>query len=453
MSFTSLPKFLSIPLFIILCFMPILSYMYHYANQDCDDKAVHYYSAAMDNASLETQKEILEGLNVWLLFIPQDHHSRVLNRFLNWKNYPLANFLINVIRNNRESLCAEPAFAKNIKISFFLMFLSSYLVLLWAAYRSSLGIWPILILLCVLTFQFVNQPFIHSFAQLYSHPLISYVPRGSATLLVLAMFMAYGENNRIMFLFIVAILFLWHQGFALIIFLIMGINVLMMKLLLDKTQDLKTFLFYLISLCTFMILIIFEHRQSFIGLSELDEDHVKIFAHSTRIYFIVLMGVVFFIIYLLNLKTRRSIPKPQFNLIMTIGLTLFLSIILSIGSINRVLFLRPEVVLKLSGLNQLLFLSMLIYGLWIVYLYGITSNNTRRIFQFSIVLLCLNLFIVNFNSHIKIYFTAPYSFFEEDCLGYTPLDITKDNLKIFSVTSEAEFYYSVGEYIFRKNKL
>jgi len=213
-------------LFLLLVAQPVWVYLVRYVDKDCDDKAVHFYAAASLFGPGEKVRAIRANIREWSRAEEEAwRRQRFVTRMTGATNYMAADVFIKAIRmwqlRGGRGPEEAPYYSWAVRIAFFCMLILAFGNLLVAGWRSPPGIWFVLVAANLVAFTVIRVPVLVSGPRDTMHSFISYVPRGSATLFVPAMFLLYAAGRRVHFAFSGCMLYLWHGGMSILMFAVM----------------------------------------------------------------------------------------------------------------------------------------------------------------------------------------------------------------------------------------
>jgi len=194
--------------------MTVAVWLGSYPAGDCDDKAVHYYSAAYVFAPEVAREVVRDALPGWLERLPPEAKKlRLQNRILSAWNYPAADVAIGVAR----AMAGGGAFTRAVKLGTAALFCAALAWLIVSAGVLDRGRLVVALVLLAGASGAVMAPPLVAMPRINMSPFTSYVPRGSACFLVLAMFMASAARRRWLAGVGALLVALWHTAFALIV--------------------------------------------------------------------------------------------------------------------------------------------------------------------------------------------------------------------------------------------
>lgn len=211
-------------------FQPMIAYLSSYVPGDCDDKAVHYFSAAYWSAGSES-KEKFHNLLGQYLASRKDEAGRERNifRIESVWNYPLANRAISYFSGD------NIFFADSVKNGLFAVSLLSVIVLVLISSATKFGFWQAVLVVNLAAFYSLKINFLVPEVPRNMHPFITYVPRGGLAVLSMASLLAYSDRKKLLLLLSLGLMFLWHSGMALMIAGLALLAIIISKLLTHFT--------------------------------------------------------------------------------------------------------------------------------------------------------------------------------------------------------------------------
>lgn len=170
-----------------LLVLPISLYVFAYSNGDCDDKAVHYYSAGYVFCSDETKASLHEALDEKVAAM--DEYSLNRYNFRLWESpttYPLTNLFIKVT-----TYMSDLHYAHTVAISLFLTTLVGYAFIIYGSYKAGMSFLKQGLLYTVLIFLGL------SIGPDGMVAFLTYVPRAIAALFIVPvlLFLSQGKHK------------------------------------------------------------------------------------------------------------------------------------------------------------------------------------------------------------------------------------------------------------------
>jgi len=399
-------RLLKMILCLLLLSQPIFVYLATYFKTDCDDKAVHYFCAAMTYSSGENRQAILENLPDWTNQLDSVYlKQRFTERIQGWYNYPAMSVLIYAQRNLK--IHSEPnasvQFSSLVKRSSLMMLLFSLIALGFVCYQTKFSVWPILIILNLAAFNVFNIPYFAETPIPQYHPFTGFSPRASGILFVLAALLCISARKNILALLSIMLLVSWHIGSAFLVITILLIALIMYQCLIFLIKSLKG----------------------------------------------TLEGNAFFRLFLLAglfiVSLHFVATLSQFNSLQVILTHLIPT------------HLVKEIPARLGGINYLVANTFIVGGYWLVW--NIFSTHTRRnrrvivttLFSTIIFFLIAQLYFSEYRGLGHVVLNKKADFYYLDCRGIKPSKLANHNLKQLNPAREPHFFLSLGQYLFENN--
>lgn len=159
---------------IALLMLPVFLYVFAYSSGDCDDKAVHYYSAGYVFCSDETKESLHNALDEKVSALDEYSSNRYYFRL--WESpttYPVTNLFIKAITH-----VSDLHYAHTVAIGLFFTMLLGYVFVIYGNYKAGLSFFQQGLLYTVLIFLGLS---------IGPHGMVAfltYVPRAIAALFV-----------------------------------------------------------------------------------------------------------------------------------------------------------------------------------------------------------------------------------------------------------------------------
>lgn len=198
-----------IKIFLAILFLlqPMVIYLTSYVPGDCDDKSVHYFAAAFQQASTKRQKEFKSVIGPFMENSRGDPGwERTDFRLSSTASYPLANVAIGLFMSSQRH------FSDSVKWGLFVMTLLSLLVFVSVGSGTRFGFWQTVLVANLIAFYSLKVHFLVPLVPGNMHPFITYVPRGATSLLILAPVLAFAARKWWFFAFGVLLTILSHVG-------------------------------------------------------------------------------------------------------------------------------------------------------------------------------------------------------------------------------------------------
>lgn len=207
-------------------FQPMIVYLSSYVPGDCDDKAVHYFSAAYWLSKPENKEKLNDMLGqYWELHEDENGRARNVFRINSTWSYPLANMAISYFSGD------NIFFADSVKNGLLTVSLLSIIVLAFISSATKFGFWQAVLAINLIAFYSLKVHFLVPEIPRNMHPFITYVPRGGLALLSMAPLLAYSDRKKLLLAFSLGLMFLWHLGMALMIVGLILLAIIITKLL------------------------------------------------------------------------------------------------------------------------------------------------------------------------------------------------------------------------------
>jgi hypothetical protein len=203
--------FLEVFLGLVFLLQPLVIYLTAYDPGDCDDKAVHYYSAAYASASEKTRNDFFKTINPFISSNSKNPSwQRTEFRLNSANNYPLANLFISNFQSDKEH------FTKAVNMGLFLVTLTAIIVVLLIGSKTQFGFWQTTLVLNLVAFYTFKIHFLVEQVPRNMHPFIAYVPRGAGALMVIPIVLAFASKKWLLLAISIFLTFFWHIGLGLI---------------------------------------------------------------------------------------------------------------------------------------------------------------------------------------------------------------------------------------------
>ena len=395
---------IKLTLFIFLASIPILIYFQGYIYKDCDDKAVHYFCSAMTFSSKASRKIIQDNLGAWTGQLEKSFKKdRLTGRIQGWYTYPAMSTLIGVHRYisnpNKQSKTVE--YGTYFKRSSLTLLLFSLMYLLFIGHKTTFSIWPILIILNLVSFKAFDIPFLADMPRPVFHPIIQHAPRSSATLFAVAILLCMSSKEYRWATFSMFLFFLWHVGFAAMVLPVFSITILI-----------------------YLLFCHLVHQTKFKSKNYL----------TARLLLLT-------IIFLISSKTVGYLS--QLSMVKD-----FLAQIITPLAIKEI----PD---RLASVNYIFAAALIVIPMWIIWENYLNPFLQEKQFRLAIYSGIILLFIVGAthlvqNSKELNSFTTSknLAYFQSDCPGIDRLVLNTVDLKLLNPKNEMHFFVYLGEYLF-----
>lgn len=227
-------------LFLGLFVQPIFIYMANYDIRDCDDRASHYYASAFLFADPALREDIANAMPAWRAKDPGRWSGTwVRLRLTSAKNYIAADAIIAQMKHLLQGRVEDDrdngyAYALPVKAAFLSMLVLAMAYLAATSRGTPLGMWPTLMVMCLVAYSTLNWPLVAPIPRYNHHPFTSYVPRGSASLFIPALLMCYACRRRALFGLTCLLLLLWHQALAQVLLLSLGGAIIVIEMMVSQ---------------------------------------------------------------------------------------------------------------------------------------------------------------------------------------------------------------------------
>lgn len=416
----------------IFLLQPLVVYLTAYDPGDCDDKAVHYYSAAFSIASEKNRNDFFKTISP---FTGSNSKSpswqRTEFRLQSANNYPLANLFISLFQSDKEH------FTKAVNMGLFLVTLTAIIVVLLIGSKTQFGFWQATLVLNLIAFYSVKIHFLVEQVPRNMHPFIAYVPRGAGALMVIPLVLAFASRKWLLVVISLFLTFFWHIGLGLISSAL-AICAIFTYLLVTKYKLYKSNLIFMPllagvvggmnSVVTMLVLgLVFYIFKNRVGIN------LKDFYHRAFLF-----GFFLFLIITLTI-TYTSIPKVS----------------LLLGSVGGDPVFQ-ELPIRLAGIAYTLLVLLTVLGIRIfgVYFFEKYLSFKKKPTYVSTSFLCILIMSFLFLNHLPEYSwvaRGASGFFLPTCREVTVYKIP-DDLKNITLANEPNIFVSFGNYIFNLSR-
>lgn len=177
-----------------------------------DDKAVHYYCAARLYATPEARAAIECNRSGWLNKLPESMRFRTDIRLSSFGIYLLPSSILRAACEPYRSPGGAPrSFALPFRNASFLAHIVALCIILGLAIRFPIPGSIVMLCLVAASFKSLNPSWLAGVADYNSHYL-TYAPRCSAILVLVAAAFAYIQRQWLMAVISLLLLFVWHAG-------------------------------------------------------------------------------------------------------------------------------------------------------------------------------------------------------------------------------------------------
>jgi len=492
-------------LFVIIFCQPILVYLHRFNVRDCDDKAVHYYSAAYTAATSQKRDIVRNALPEWLgkeesLYRKQ----RVAGRVIGAGNYMALNVTLRVARSLYKAFVPEANPALVLSMTFKLSCL--VLLMLVALYASvvsrvCLGSpFPLLLALALISWGTFDVPSIAPAPVHHYHSFVTSSPRGSAALLLLVLMIAYAADRPVIFSVTTILLLLFHAGLAMGVLPVVSMALLLAEwTAFTRKARVQSFLrraYYPFLPILLSGIALVALRTAFASMPlesgapvrSGGNDLLGAVAPWLIALFISVVGAIICQRFILPFAAKAcgpsvppeegprpasSAPAPgtsrepgarvyvrllTLHLLFLILLRLFIAVChadvadsLLVRLTN--LHLTGEVAERLTGVKHIVFVSLIVWASWIALAYFRRTRVYRQTFAFRLVrpLAALAFLVVAWNQQqpaLTAAVTGQLNFFQPDCVGIAVRDVDAGTLTKLCPKKEPQFFLSLAEYLY-----
>ena len=203
---------IKVPLAIVFILQPLVVYVAKYTPGDCDDKAVHFYSAmyfsapARDRAAFETMTrpfvQAFEQDLAWPRTAFRLHAAGI---------YPLPNVAISFFHHR------DTAYTESVKWGLFTATLLAVLTVALIGGTTPFGLWQTLLVLSLIAFDLIPASLVIGHVPGNMHPFRWYAPRGAGAVIVIAAILTLATGRRRLSVISLLLVFIWHAGLGLLV--------------------------------------------------------------------------------------------------------------------------------------------------------------------------------------------------------------------------------------------
>lgn len=427
-----LTTLLKIFLGVIFFLQPLVVYLTAYDPGDCDDKAVHYYSAAIASTSQKSRNEFFKTIKP---FIDANSNSpawqRTEFRLHAANNYPLANLLIAHFQNSKDH------FTKAVNRGLLATTLVALIVIVAISTKTQFGFWQTTLVLNLIAFYSFKIHFLVEQVPRNMHPFIAYVPRGAGALMVIPIVLAFASKKWYLVILSLFLTFFWHVGLGFIL-LGLGIGAMVVYLLVTKYKLYKSNLIFVpllagvvgglnSTVAMLMLGLVFYIFKNRVGINLKDFYH-RAFLFGSILFLIVSLTIIY-----------TSVPQISLQLGVVTGDPVF-----------------QELPIRLSGIAYTLLVLLTVIGVRIfgAYIFKRYLSFKKRPAYFSASFFCILIMAFLFLNHLPEYSwvaRGASGFFLPTCGEVTAYKIP-ENLNRVTLGIEPDMFVSFGNYIFVLNR-
>lgn len=406
---------------------PFVIYLTAYDPGDCDDKAVHYYSAAYltaDNKSRNFVKGIYQSASE---ASPGGIYSqRTEFRINSAYYYPIADLSISFF-NSKTTIYTDA-----VKYGLLATTIIALVLVIIISAKTGFGFWQAALVLNLIAFYSVKLHFIVEQMPRNMHPFITFVPRGAAALLIIPAVLSFAAKKPALFLISLGSIFLFHVGSASLMIPLVLLSILLF-ITIEKLNLLNSKYFYLV-----FLLAIIGGKNTFIAS--------------------ISIGAL---IYLVNRFKKYDSSNFYQRAFYFSAITLFTSFVVSaISSLPRIsqllvnssgLQVLAEIGQRLTGVqySALVLMAVILTRLAIDYVFKnyFVSKKNLKVSQRMIIIVILFVLTLNHLSEYSWISRRVSGFFLPSCTGTQILSLPNDIGKLRTL-DEPSFFVTLGKYLF-----
>ena len=412
---------------VLFLLQPLVIYLTAYDPGDCDDKAVHYYSAAFATASEKGRIDFFKTIKPFIVANSENPSwQRTDFRMHSANNYPLTNFLISQFQKDSEH------FTKAVNTGLLVTTLLAILVVVLIGTRTQFGFWQTTLVLNLIAFYTVKIHFLVDQMPRNMHPFIAYVPRGAGALMVIPIVLAFASRRWFLLAISLCLTFFWHIGLGLIS-ASLAILAIVAYILVTKYKLHKNNLIFIPLLAGVvggvnstvamvvlgLVLYVFKNK---VGINLKDFYH-RAFLFGYCLFLIVTLTIIY-----------TSVPQVS----------------LLLGSITGDPVFQ-ELPIRLAGIAYTLLVLLTVIGIRIfgVYFFGKYMSFKKRPVYISTWFICILIMSFLFLNHLPEYSwiaRGASGFFLTTCREVTVYKIPNE-LNHVSLGAESDMFVSFGKYI------
>jgi len=190
---------------VLMCVQPLVVYLEKFAEDDCDDQAVHFYAAMRWGATAEARAAFDNGIRPFVAANEKSFNwMRTEFRLRVWRVYPLANMAIGFFNKPGRS------YVDAVRFGLLTVTALGLAVILVIGATSPVGLFETAFVLNLLAFRWIALPPLHGEVPANYYPFVTYVPRGLAAALAIAVILALASRRKLLFLVLAFLPILWH---------------------------------------------------------------------------------------------------------------------------------------------------------------------------------------------------------------------------------------------------
>ena len=430
-----LKKFVIFTTAVFFLLQPMVVYLSSYDPGDCDDKAVHYFSAAYSSASPNKRLELENILRSSKEEAKiESFGERTEFRLKSANNYSLANLAITAFHR------IKPNFNDSVRFGLAAVMLIALLFTILVSSETPFGFWQSVLVVNLVAFYSIKLNFIVSQIPRNMHPFIAYVPRGGGALLALPIVLAFAAKKPFLLLLSLIFIFLIHAGLGVIVFLL----IIMSYVVLLVIQKYK----------------LAQNPFAYIPLAGTILAGLPTFVAS------VSLGLLFYV-FSKKIKAENS---DFYNRIFEFGTIMLALAIVSSDLIANPLisnilsnFLGNSILQELpqrsSGVEYVLAVLLTVVSVRIIYnflvakKYLIVQAKAKYISVTALIVIALSFLTLNHLSEYHWVLKKSTGFFFGSCHA-TSLDLSRNSHQLTIEGGSVVFFKSLGDYLFmRENRI
>jgi hypothetical protein len=190
---------------VLICVQPLVVYLEKFLEDDCDDQAVHFYAAMRSGATAEARAAFNNGIRPFVAANEKTSNwMRTEFRLRAWWVYPLANVVIRFFNKPGRS------WLDSVRFGLLTVTAVGLAVILVIGAMSPFGLFETAFVLNLLAFRWIALAPLHGEVPGQYFPFVTYVPRGLAAALVIAVIVALAARRTLLFVILAILPILWH---------------------------------------------------------------------------------------------------------------------------------------------------------------------------------------------------------------------------------------------------
>lgn len=408
---------------------PMVVYLTSYDPGDCDDKAVHYFSAAYFMASSDKRQRLESILNsIKKEAQIESFGERTDFRLRSVNNYALANLTIATFHR------IKPEFNNSVKYGLATVTLIALVVAVLLSSKTPFGYWQSVFVVNLIAFYSIKINFIVSQIPRNMHPFISYVPRGGGALLVLPIVLAFAAKKPLLMLVSLIFIFLIHTGLGVIIFPLVFLSWLVL-LVIHKYK-------------------LAQNPFSYLPLLVMVLTGLPTFIAS------VSLGLLFYVFS----KKVKAANSDFYNRIFEFGTIMLAVTIISVGIITNSLFTKSlsnflgasimqELPQRFGGIKYVLAVLLTVVSIRLFYnflverKYFVVKAKVKYLSLTGLIIIALSFLTLNHLSEYQWIMKKSTGFFYGSCQTVF-LDLSKNSHQLKVESGPVVFFTSLGNYLF-----